>query len=95
MSITIAELIKLSLDQPRVHALLHARPNLVSKYIHVASIMPELQTRISNFEEFYNNYDRIISIVRPHIDDIEFNLLNDYKTSICSVVLDVFDKITC
>lgn len=94
MSISIGELIKLSLCQPKVAHIMRFDEPTMSRYMRAIDAVPALQKQIHSFSEFYDNYDVLVNVMAPNIEREERALLRQHKNLICSLVLEIFDSIT-
>lgn len=94
MSITIAELINLALNQQSVTDSIQLDAELVRKYAILSMSLPELTSiRVSRFTEFLERYDYILHAIAPHLNGSEYHVLAANKDIICSVVFSVFERI--
>lgn len=92
MSISIAELIKLTIYQPKIQQLMRIDEPTFRGYIKAIDSIPELNNKhITKFVEFIDYYDSLLEIMTPHVKPHELSLLRSHKNAICALVLEIFD----
>ena len=83
----------MTFDHPTILKVLKHDDWQISKYKQLA-MLPTFQAKVNTFAEFFKNYDYIITCAKPHLTEYEFFLLNHHKTSICSIIFEMFQALT-
>lgn len=97
MSISIKDLMHLTLQSPHCRYLMNATSmgssSLIQKYTDILLESPLAEDHhVSTFEEYQICFKYILDSL--HIDEQEYQMLQNYRPQIDSLVLQVFERLT-